>query len=163
MDFEPRRLPLFRLVNLTHLAIPPPKGFGPSLPTSEASSRTFVSSPDTMQAEVAPRIEMIIVTVDAEADTRPLTELRAAAMNEDERLHVLHAPCRVSAVRAEWERGARGGESIWDRASRERREWLKMEFGVDFQQDDRAPSPRPETPPTAALQNIFITELSVID
>lgn len=127
-EFEPRTLPLGRLPNLTHLAVAAPRDLG----RPADGPRGVAAIPGAMESEDAPRILMVVLTVDADTLKLSLDELRAAAMDEDDRLHVVHAPPKLAVIRKEWETAARGGESIWERAARERSEWLENDIIVSI-------------------------------
>jgi hypothetical protein len=121
IEFEPRRLPLSRMPNLAFLAVPPPKDFAatPAAP----GAHSYLGAASILDSREWPYLHMVVLTIDAEAEHTPLADLQRSAALENPRLYVIHAPCRLSAIRVEWEREVRGGESIWDRALRERREW----------------------------------------
>jgi hypothetical protein len=74
---------------------------------------------------------MIVLTLETPVG---LDEQRRAAAEEDGRVYVVCAPNRPAAVRKEWEHEARGGESIWERALRERGEWTHTK-GFTFDEE----------------------------
>jgi hypothetical protein len=120
VDFEPRRLPLPRMPNLVFLAVPPPKDFA-VLPAAPGA-HSYLGARAILDSKKAPLVRMVVLTIDVNTELTPLSGLRASAIQEDRRLYIVHAPCRIPAVRDEWNREARGRENIWLRALRERRD-----------------------------------------
>jgi hypothetical protein len=114
-DFTNRVLPLARLPNLTHLAVPPPKRAGGIRPETVGADL-----PGALASDRAPVLEMVVLTADLAVEKRPLGELQRLLAAVDERLYVVHAPCRVHHVKEVWERSSQGGETLWDQAIRER-------------------------------------------
>jgi hypothetical protein len=117
-DFEPRTLPLARMPNLTHIAVPPPKKHK-TLSTKPAD-KSYLDCPGVLENEVSPRLQMALLTIDLEIEKLPLRDLQDALAHEDERLYVVHAPCRTHHVQRAWKICVHGGESLWERALRER-------------------------------------------
>jgi hypothetical protein len=113
--------------NLTHLAVSPSKRFGSLSDTPPGPS--YLDCPLVLESENAPVFQMVVITADMDTEWRPLRELQTLFAEVNERLYVIHAPCRIHHIRATWEKAARGGESIWNRAARERHEARAIDVG----------------------------------
>jgi hypothetical protein len=118
-DFTNRQLPVDRMPNLTHLAVPPSKRHGTLSDTPPGPA--YLDCRGVLDKESkAPSFQVIVLTADLAVEKRPLAELQVLLAGVDERLYIVHAPCKVHHVKPMWERAARGGETIWDQAVRER-------------------------------------------
>jgi hypothetical protein len=97
------------------LAIPPPKRHGAA--SRIRLDQPILDLPGVLESEAYPRLQMIVLTVDQDVETHSLAEMQSAAEMQDDRLYVIHAPCRTPHVRASWERSMRGGPDIWIEAA----------------------------------------------